>query len=73
MSQLTLYLPDELIKRLKSGARRAKKSLSSYVSELLVARDRPAQWPDAFRSLYGSCGGSLPGIEDGPAEPGPDL
>lgn len=73
MSQLTIYLPDAVLRKLRAGARRAKKSVSAYVTDLLERRDRPAEWPESFRKLYGSCGGGLPEVEDLPPEPGPEL
>ena len=73
MSQLTIYLPEPVLQRLRAGARRAKKSVSAYVADLLERRDRPADWPDGFQKLYGSCGDTLPPIDDPPPEPGPEL
>jgi hypothetical protein len=73
MSQLTIYLPDAVLRKLRAGARKARKSVSSYVSDLLERREKPAQWPEGFRDLYGSCKGTLPDVADRPPEPGPDL
>ena len=73
VSQLTIYLPDAVLRKLRVGARRARKSVSAYVAELLERRDTPAQWPTEFRELYGSCRGTLPEIDDLDPEPGPDL
>jgi len=73
MAQLTIYLPEPVLRRLRAGSRRAKKSVSAYVSELLSRRESKAQWPDGFRELYGSCRGELPDVADLPAEPGPEL
>jgi hypothetical protein len=73
MSQLTIYVPEQVLKRLRAAARRQKKSVSAYVVDLLVGRERGAGWPSGFEDLYGSTEGSLPAIDDVPAEPGPDL
>lgn len=73
MAQLTIYLPEPVLRRLRAGARHAKKSVSAYVSELLTRRETRAQWPKGFRELYGSCQGELPDVADLPAEPGPEL
>ena len=73
MSQLTIYLPEAVLRKLRAGARRAKKSVSAYVTDLLERRDRPAEWPETFRALYGSCRGALPEIEDMSSEQGPEL
>jgi hypothetical protein len=73
VAQLTIYLPEAVVRKLRAGARRARKSVSAYVSDLLERRDRPAKWPSDFRRLYGSCDGTLPEVDDVPPEPGPDL
>lgn len=73
MSQLTIYLPEAVLRKLRAGARRAKKSVSAYVTELLERRERPAEWPDGFRNLYGRTQQTLPQVEDHPPEPGPEL
>ena len=73
VAQLTIYLPESVLRRLRAGSRRAKKSVSAYVSELLERRESPGRWPDNFEQLYGSCRGELPEIADLPAEPGPEL
>jgi hypothetical protein len=73
MSQLTVYLPEAVLRKLRAGARRARKSVSAYVTELLERREKPAEWPDGFRELYGSCRGTLPEIDDTEPEAGPEL
>jgi hypothetical protein len=73
VSQLTIYIPDAILRKLRAGARRARKSVSAYVAELLDAREQPAKWPGGFRDLYGSCRGGFPAIDDLPPEQGPEL
>jgi macrodomain Ter protein organizer (MatP/YcbG family) len=73
MSQLTIYLPDAVLRKLRSGARRARKSVSAYVTELLERREKREQWPKGFRELYGSCRGTLPDVDDLEPEAGPEL
>jgi hypothetical protein len=73
MSLLTIYLPEEVLKRLRADARRRKKSLSAYVVELLVGRQERSEWPAGFAELYGSTEGSLPAIDDVSPEAGPEL
>jgi cytochrome P450 len=73
MSQLTIYLPEQVINKLRASARRARKSVSAYVAELIEKRDRPNQWPKDFRKLYGSCRGTLPEIKDLSPDEGPEL
>ena len=71
MSQITLYLPDELIARLKRAAKKAGVSLSSHVSGILQKKTMPSSWPQAFLDLYGST--SLCEAADLPPEDVPDL
>jgi macrodomain Ter protein organizer (MatP/YcbG family) len=73
MSQLTIYLPEQVISKLRANARRTGKSVSAYVTELIEKRERPNQWPKHFRKLYGSCRGTLPEIPDLSPEDGPEL
>ena len=52
---MTIYLPDPMAKRLRAAARKARKSLSSYVAELLQPPSRQHHpWPDGFFDLAGS-------------------
>lgn len=52
MAQLTLYLPDDLVERLRAEAAAAHRSLSAHVRARL---ERPAAPADALDSLFGSC------------------
>ncbi len=38
MAQLTIYLPDEIEKKVRLEARRAKKSVSAYIADLATRR-----------------------------------
>ena len=64
MAQLTLYLPDDLEKELKQAARRAKKSVSAYVTGLAEQQLRPRQWSKAFLATYGSWKGKFPEVTE---------
>lgn len=70
MSQITIYIPDDIARQLKRAARKAKKSLSAYLVDLArPAGDKP--WPESFFKLQGSCAGSLAAPDDPPPdEPG---
>ncbi len=67
MSQVTIYLPDELEKELRAGARKAGKSLSAYVAELASGKKaRRGKWSREFLATFGSWKGELevpPGLE----------
>ena len=69
MAQITLYVPDNVAERIRREARRAGKSLSAYMADLVEGRKQASGWPTGFARLYGSC--TLPTIEDAPPdEPG---
>ncbi len=69
MSQLTIYLPDELAASLRRDAKKAGKSLSAYMAELATRRGRgKAVWPQEFNRLYGACRGELVEPEDPPPD-----
>lgn len=60
MSQVTIYLPDELEKELRAGARKAGKSLSAYVAELATRKkERPSKWSREFLATFGSWEGEF--------------
>lgn len=70
MAQVTIYLPDELEKKVRREAKRARKSLSAYLAELAAGRRAPKKgWPEGFAALFGSWEGDFPQPED--ALPGP--
>ena len=68
MAQITIYVPDDVARRIKREAKRAKKSLSAYLTELATGQQRDASWPPGFFELQGSCGGALKAPEDPPPE-----
>ena len=67
VAQITLYVPDVVAKKLRADARRAKKSLSAYVSELAAGR-RERGFPKWFLELEGSCKGTLVVPDDSPPD-----
>jgi hypothetical protein len=73
MAQVTLYLPDELEKTLRRGARRAKKSLSAYVAELAGKSAQPQAWPEAFLKTFGAWRGAFPEPKELPLEERDEL
>jgi hypothetical protein len=69
VSQITIYLPEHLARRLRREARRAGKSVSAYVIDAAVGRSaQAAPWPEGFFELQGSCHGGLRPPEDPPPE-----
>jgi hypothetical protein len=72
VAQITLYVPDAVAQKLRADARRAKKSLSAYVTEL--ARGRPStSFPDWFLELEGSTRGTLVHPDDPPPDEPEEL
>ena len=53
MAQLNLYVPDELAERLRVGAKREGKSLSSFVGQILEEKTNQAEvdWDGIFARL----------------------
>ncbi|MBM3762411.1 MAG: hypothetical protein FJW36_19450 [Acidobacteria bacterium] len=53
MAQLNLYVPDEVIERLRSGAKREGKSLSSFVGGILDEKTKTAEvdWDSLYARL----------------------
>lgn len=68
MAQITIYVPDDIARRIKREAKRAKKSLSAYLTELAIGQRHAPRWPPGFFELQGSCGGALKAPEDPPPE-----
>jgi hypothetical protein len=64
MAQITIYLPDEIEKKVKDEAKRARLSVSAYISSLATHRLKPRRLPENFADLYGSWEGEFPEIED---------
>ena len=65
MAQLTIYLSDEIVARLKLKlSAQGETNISAFVRTILEREVVPQRWPDGFSALYGSCGGSLPEPED---------
>jgi hypothetical protein len=53
MAQVTLYLDEETVKRLRRAARVAGLSQSRWLAEL-VRQKTAREWPDAVRELAGA-------------------
>jgi predicted transcriptional regulator len=69
MAQLTIYLPDDVEKRVRQEARRAHKSVSAFITELATTRvQRASGWPEGFAELFGAWEGELQRPEDPPPE-----
>lgn len=55
MGQLTIYLPDDVERRVRSGARARKKSVSAYIAAQFEPVKRGKNgWPVDFINLFGS-------------------
>lgn len=55
MAQLSLYLTEPTMERLRANAKRRGASVSKYVSELINQADQTESWPDGYwDSVYGA-------------------
>jgi hypothetical protein len=67
VAQLNLYVPDDIARKLRLAAKKAKKSLSAYVLERVVeGKAAPRGWPKEFLELEGSWEGRFHEPEDPP-------
>ena len=63
MSQITIYLPEDLEKKAKKKALKNFPSLSSYFADL-IKKDLAKNRKDLdFKDLFGTCAGTLPNVE----------
>ena len=61
MSQLTIYMPDDVVQELKRRAKKERLSVSAYVTAL-VKREAAPTWSKTFLSSFGAWKGE--GIEE---------
>lgn len=55
MAQLSLYLTDPILQRLRDDAKRSDTSISKYVSTLIENSGSQGSWPDGYwESVYGA-------------------
>lgn len=66
MARLTIHLPDEVEKKIRRDARRAKKTVSAFIAELLTKKRSHAAWAREVEMIYGSWVGAFPEIDDPP-------
>ena len=68
VSQVSIYIPDELERSLREAAEREKTSVSAYVTELIRRAVKPDRWPESFLATFGSWEGSFDIPEEPPVE-----
>jgi hypothetical protein len=73
MAQVTIYLPDAVERDVRRAAKRARKSVSAFLTDMARAYVHPKTWPQGWSDLYGSWVGDVPEIEDRPPEPAGTL
>ena len=73
MAQVTIYLPDAVEREVRRAAKRARKSVSAFLTDLARMHVRPTAWPPGWADLYGSWAGEFPEVEDRPPEPAEAL
>ena len=68
MAQLTIYMPANIEKRVRDEARRSRKSVSAFITDLARRAVGRTAWPDQLKRAYGAWKGSFPKTEDLPPE-----
>ena len=68
MAQLTIYIPDELERKIRERAEHEGKSLSAFVADITRQAVEPDAWSRAFLDLYGSWEGDFLEPDDPPPE-----
>jgi hypothetical protein len=48
MSQVTIYLPKDVERLVRREAKRARKSLSSWIADLAREAVKPSEWPVGY-------------------------
>lgn len=71
MAQVTLYLPEEVAQKARAEARRQKKSLSAFISELVARETVPRRWSQGFVDLLTRGSADLVAPPDPPPEDAP--
>jgi predicted transcriptional regulator len=54
MAQVTIYLPDDVERRVRREARKARTSVSAWIVRALSGAQRDAAWTRRFDRLVGS-------------------
>jgi hypothetical protein len=54
MAQVTIYLDPEAAKKARQAAKRAGKTLSGWIRELITGAEETRNWPETFPQLYGA-------------------
>jgi recombinational DNA repair protein (RecF pathway) len=63
MSQLNIYVPDEVEKAIRSKAQNEGKSISAYLAELVKKQVHEDQWQTGFfTQVVGAWEGDLPEV-----------
>ena len=69
MARVTIYWPDSVEREVRRATKRARKSVSAFLTDLARAHLRPTAWPRGWADLYGSWAGEFPDVEGGAREP----
>lgn len=71
MGQVTIYLDDELIRKMRDAASYTGVSQSQWVADI-IKKKLQMEWPDSFKALAGQWA-DLPSAEDLRASSGSDI
>ena len=64
MGQVTLYLPKNVEDIIKKEAKKNRKSISAYVTEILYQKLAPKKWSNSFLKVCGTWEGEFGDIKD---------
>lgn len=59
MAQITIYLSDDIAEEVRRQAKRARKTMSAFVAEIIEARAKPPMWPDSLVAVLTTGGADL--------------
>ena len=68
MAQVTIYLADEVAAASRRHARRAKKSVSAWIADLIERETGTRKWPRALLDVLSHGGSDLREPDDPPPE-----
>ncbi len=68
MAQVTVYLPDKIAAAARRRAKKERKSLSAFVTELITRETAEGQWPRSLVELLRSGDADLVEPDDPPPE-----
>lgn len=63
MSQLNIYVPDEVEKQIRTAAKKEGKTISSFLAELIRSHFLAKKQKDYFSQFFGEAGSKIPEVK----------